>query len=269
MSWLREVFGVSKPVIGMVHLPALPGSPLYDAARGREGILEWARRDLHALQDGGIDAVMFCNENDRPYTLRADLVTVATMAAVVGQLRAEIRVPFGIDILWDPIAALAVAQATGALFVREVFTGVYASDMGLWSPSAGEALRYRRAIGAEKVRILFNINAEFAAPLGNRPLAEVARSVAFSSLPDGICVSGPMTGMPVRAEDLRAVKEAVGSLPVFINTGAKHENIADLLPYADGVIVGSSLKVDGITWNPVDPERVRSFMAIVRQLRGE
>ncbi|WP_299288429.1 BtpA/SgcQ family protein [Thermoflexus sp.] len=269
MSWLREVFGVSKPVIGMVHLPALPGSPLYDAARGMEGILERARQDLHALQTGGIDAVMFCNENDRPYALRADPATVAAMAAVVGRLRAEIRVPFGIDILWDPIAALAVAHATGARFVREVFTGVYASDMGLWSPSAGEALRYRRAIGAEGVRVLFNINAEFAAPMGSRPLAEVARSVAFSSLPDGICVSGPMTSLPVRVEDLQAVKEAVGPLPVFINTGARHDNIADLLPHADGVIVGSSLKVDGITWNPVDPERVRSFMAIVRRLRGE
>ncbi|MCS6964040.1 BtpA/SgcQ family protein [Thermoflexus sp.] len=269
MSWLRDVFGVSKPVIGMVHLPALPGSPLYDAGKGMEGILEWARRDLHALQDGGIDAVMFCNENDRPYTLRADPATVAAMAAIVGRLRAEIRVPFGVDILWDPFAALAVAQATGAQFVREVFTGVYASDMGFWSPAVGEVLRYRRAIGAEGVRLLFNINAEFAAPLGSRPLAEVARSVAFSSLPDGLCVSGPMTSVPVRAEDLRAVKEAVGSLPVFINTGARHDNIEELLPFADGVIVGSSLKVDGITWNPVDPERVRSFMAIVRRLRAE
>ncbi|WP_322799276.1 BtpA/SgcQ family protein, partial [Thermoflexus sp.] len=92
-------------------------------------------------------------------------------------------------------------------------------------------------------------------------------SVAFSSLPDGLCVSGPMTSVPVRAEDLRAVKEAVGSLPVFINTGARHDNIEELLPFADGVIVGSSLKVDGITWNPVDPERVRSFMAIVQSIR--
>ncbi len=265
MSWLQEVFGVSKPVIGMIHLPALPGSPLYDAEKGMEGILEWARRDLHALQEGGIDAVMFCN--DRPYTLRADPVAIAAMAAVVGRLREEIRVPFGIDVLWDPIAALAVAHATGARFVREVFTGVYASDMGFWSPSAGEVFRYRRAIGAEGVRLLFNINAEFAAPLGVRPLAEVARSVAFSSLPDALCVSGPMTSVPVRMEDLRAVKEAVGALPVFINTGARHDNIADLLPFADGVIVGSSLKVDGVTWNPVDPKRVRSFMEIVRSIR--
>jgi len=269
MSWLSDLFGISRPVIGMVHLLALPGSPLYDATIGMKGILERARRDLDALQEGGVDGVMFCNENDRPYTLRADPATIAAMAAVVGELRPAIRLPFGIDILWDPLAALAVAHATGASFVREVFTGVYASDMGLWNPSAGEALRYRRAIGAEKVRVLFNINAEFAAPVGNRPLAEVARSVAFSSMPDGICVSGPMTGVPVRAEDLRAVKEVVGSLPIFINTGARHDNLADLLPFADGVIVGSSLKVNGITWNPVDLERVRSFMAVVRQIRGE
>ena len=158
-------------------------------------------------------------------------------------------------------------HATGAQFVREVFTGAYASDMGLWSPSAGEALRYRRAIGADAVRVFFNINAEFAAPLGSRSLAEIARSVVFSSLPDVLCVSGSLTGVPVRIEDLQAVKEAVGTIPVFINTGARHDNIADLLPWADGVIVGSSLKVDGITWNPVDPGRVRAFMDIVRRVR--
>jgi len=268
VSWIQSTFGTAKPVIGMVHLPALPATPLYDAKKGMDEIVARAGADLRALQDGGVDAVMFCNENDRPYTLRVDAVVVATMSAVIGRLRAEIRVPFGVDVLWDPLAAIAIAHSTGAGFVREVFSGVYASDMGLWHPSAGEALRYRRQIGADSVRVLFNINAEFASPLDTRSVADVARSVAFSSLPDGLCVSGPMTGAPVSAENLRAVKAAAPHVPVFINTGARADNIARLLPLADGVIVGSSLKVDGVTWNPVDPERVRAFMQAARLARA-
>lgn len=267
MNWLAEILGVNKPAIGMVHLLPLPGAPQHDAKGGMSKIVEAAQRDLAALQTGGIDAVMFCNEHDRPYTLRADAAVIAAMAFVIGKLRDSLRVPFGVDILWDPRAALAVARASGASFVREIFSGVYSSDMGYWNTDAGGALRYRRQIGAEDVRVIFNINAEFAAPLAPRPLRDIARSVAFSSVPDGICVSGSMTGEPVSAADLRTVRDAVSGIPVFINTGARRENIAELIQHADGAIVGSSLKVEGKTWNPVDQKRVVDFMAVLREAR--
>jgi predicted TIM-barrel enzyme len=118
-------------------------------------------------------------------------------------------------------------------------------------------MRYRRQIGADNVRTLYNINAEFAAPLAPRPLDQVARSVVFSSIPDALCVSGAMTGESVRTEDLLTVRKAVGDVPVFINTGARRDNIAELIQCADGVVVGSGLKIDGMTWNPIDPARVR------------
>ena len=127
--------------------------------------------------------------------------------------RADLSVPFGVDVLWDPVATLAVAKATGARFAREVFTGVFGGDLGLWNTAAGDLFQYRRAIGAENVRLLFTINAEFAAPVAPRPLAAVARSVAFSSLPDALCVSGPITGSPAPLEELRAAKEAAGRSP--------------------------------------------------------
>src|SRR5215212_10994978 len=196
-NWLTELTGAPKPVIGMVHFPALPGTPLYDAAGGMDAIREWVRRDLEALQAGGIHAVMFCNENDRPYRLDADVASVAAMADVIGSLRSEVSVPFGVNILWDPIATLALAAATGAVFCREIFTGAFAGDFGLWVRSAGDAWRYRRQVGAEHVRLLFNINAEFAAPLAPRPIGEVARSVVFSSNPDAVCVSGGITSQSV------------------------------------------------------------------------
>src|SRR5437773_7737142 len=119
----------------MVHLPALPGSPLYDADRGMALVRERTLADLQALQTAGFDGVMFCNENDRPYVFAPGPETAAAMSAVVGELREAISVPFGIDVLWDPRAALAVAQATGAAFVREVLTGAYGSDFGLWNTS--------------------------------------------------------------------------------------------------------------------------------------
>ena len=117
------MFGAGKPVIGMVHLGALPGTPLHDAERGLEGLVEHAARDLEALQTAGFDAVMFGNENDRPYEFDVDTASTATMAYVIGRLRDRIGVPFGVNVLWDPMSTLALAAATGAAFVREIFTG--------------------------------------------------------------------------------------------------------------------------------------------------
>lgn len=267
MKWIQDVFGVNKPAIGMVHFLPLPTAPHYDAAGGMGKIIDSARRDLDALQRGGIDAVMFCNENDRPYSLSADPAIVAAMAFAIGVLSSEVHVPFGVDVLWDPCAALAIAHASGGQFVREIFTGAYSSDMGIWNTNAGASLRYRRQIDGGNIRVLFNINAEFAAPLAPRPLRDVAKSVVFSSLPDAVCVSGAMTGEVVSVENLTTVKEVAGEVPVFINTGARGDNIARLIQNADGVIVGSSLKVGGNTWNPVDASRVKDFMAALRQAR--
>jgi len=232
-------------------------------------IRDWVRRDIAALQAGGIDAVMYCNENDRPYRLDADAASIAAMADVVAATRGELSVPFGVNVLWDPRATLAVAKATGASFAREIFTGAFAGDFGLWVRSAGDAHRYRREIGAEDVRLIFNVNAEFAAPLAPRPIPEVARSVVFSSSPDAICISGPITSQPVDGSALADVTEAVrgSGIPILVNTGFKSENAAELLPHADGAIVGSSLKVDGVTWNPVDSGRVSDLMEIVRRER--
>lgn len=267
MPWLHELFGVAKPIVGMIHLPPLPGTALYDDAAGMAGIIASARRDAEALQEGGIDAVMFGNEGDRPYRTRVGPETIAAVAAVVAVVAPDLAVPFGVDVLWDPRATLAVAKATGARFAREVFTGTFAGDLGLWDTAAGDVFQYRRAIGAERVRLLFTINAEFAAPVAPRPLAAVARSVAFSSLPDALCVSGPITGSPAPLEELRAAKGAAGDTPVFANTGVRQETIAETLAIADGCIVGTALKVGGSTWNPVDPRRVRDLMTAARTAR--
>jgi len=250
----------------MAHLPPLPGAPLYDEAGGPDAIVEAVRRDVEILTASGFDAVLFCNEGDRPYQLSATYEGVAMMARVVAEVAPRDR-PFGVDYLWDAQAALSVAAATGASFIREVATGVYESDMGLWTPDAGALLRRRRELHAEHVAVFMNITPEFASTLGTRDLATTARSVSVSSLADAILVSGPMAGAEPSLDAVRAAKSGCGDTPVFANTGVKSTNVREFLGVADGVIVGSDLKVDGGTWNPVDAERAERFMAEVRQVR--
>ncbi|MEQ9037710.1 MAG: BtpA/SgcQ family protein [Silicimonas sp.] len=267
MTRFQTLFSTRKPVIGMVHLGALPGSPLHDAKAGLEGLVTAARSDLAALQDAGFDAVMFGNENDRPYEFDVDTASTATMAFVIGQLRREISVPFGVNVLWDPLSTVALAAATGASFCREIFTGTYASDMGPWTPDAGKAMRYRDRLGRSDLAMLFNVSAEFADSLDRRSLPDRARSAVFSSIPDAVLVSGAITGEAARMEDLEAVKAVLPDVPVMANTGVKHDTVADVLKIADGCIVGSALKVDGDTWKAIDPERARDFMDRVRNAR--
>jgi hypothetical protein len=256
-----------KVVIGMAHIGALPGSPLYDAQGGMSRLIDGVIADITALQAGGVDAIMFGNENDRPYQLHAPAEGVAAMSAVVSTVKPLLKVPFGVNYLWDPVASVAVAAATGARFVREIMTGLFASDMGLWNPDCASAVRLRRTLGRDDLKLLFNINAEFAHSLDQRPIELRARSAVFSSLADAILVSGPLTGQSVNASDLRRVAEAVPGVPVFANTGVNVDNVADILSVASGVIVGTHFKVNGNTWNPVDGARVKRFMEVVEHLR--
>jgi membrane complex biogenesis BtpA family protein len=261
---VAELFGVHKPVIAMAHLPPLPGTPLYDEVAGPQAIVDSVRRDVEILTSSGFDGIMFCNEGDRPYQLKATFEGVAMMARVVAEVAPRDR-PFGVDYLWDADAALAVAAVSGGSFIREVATGVYESDMGLWAPDAGKLLRYRRQLDAGNVAVFMNITPEFGSTLGTRDIATTARSVSVSSLADAILVSGPMAGAEPTLEAVSAAKRGCGDgTPVFANTGVKSINVKDFLAVADGAIVGSDLKVDGGTWNPVDPDRATRFMSEVR-----
>jgi membrane complex biogenesis BtpA family protein len=190
------------------------------------------------------------------------------MAYVIGELRKSITVPFGVNVLWDPMSSVALAAATGAAFVREIFTGTYASDMGPWTPDAGAAMRYRNCLGRSDLAMLYNVSAEFADSLDRRPLPDRARSAVFSSIPDAVLVSGQITGEAARMEDLEGVKRVLPTTPVLANTGVKHATVAEVFRIADGCVVGSALKVDGHTWNAVDADRAADFMARVRAARG-
>ena len=212
-NWLRDMFGVEKPIIGMCHLMALPGDPAYDGTAGMLAVVDDARANLNALQAGGVDAIMFSNEFSLPYLTKVECVTVAAMARVIAELYDEISIPFGVNVLWDPYASLDLAVATGATFVREIFTGVYASDFGLWDTNCGAIVRHQYAIGAKDVRLFFNILPEAATYLANRDIVSVARSTVFNTGPDALCISGLTAGEETSTATLRLVKNALPDVP--------------------------------------------------------
>lgn len=255
-----------KTVIAMAHIGALPGAPLYDADGGMQKLIDGVTADIEKLQAGGVDAIMFGNENDRPYELTGSVESIAAMTAVVSAVKPILKVPFGVNYLWDPYATVAIAVATGASFAREIFTGLFASDMGLWEPNAAKALRLRRQLARPDLKLLFNINAEFASSLDSRPIAMRAKSAVFSSLADVLLVSGPLTGQPAEMSNLKAVRDALPDTPLLANTGVNIDNVADIMSLADGCVIGTHFKVDGDTWKAVDAARVQRFMDKLRSL---
>lgn len=267
MSWISDIFNVKKPVIAMVHLEALPGDPSYDPQKGMEWVVESAREDMLALQNGGVNAVMFSNERSLPYLTKVEAITVVSMARVITEVSDELNIPFGVNVLWDPVASIDLAVATGAKFVREIFTGVYASDFGLWNTNCGKVIRHQYAIHGQDVKLLFNIFPEASVYLANRSPESIAQSTVFNTLPDGLCVSGLTAGVETNSQLLKKIKLSIPDIPVFANTGVNLSNIEEQLEIADGVIVGTALKREGYIWNRVDTERTKEFMQKAKKIQ--
>jgi membrane complex biogenesis BtpA family protein len=267
-AWLDQMFPVTKPVIAMLHLTALPGDPGFDSAAGIRAIVDRAARELDDLQEGGVDGVLISNEFSLPYLTKTEPITAISMARIIGELLPRLVVPYGVNVLWDGRASIDLAVATGASFVREIFTGVYASDFGLWNTNIGEVARHRARIGGAGVKLFFNIVPESAVYLAERDLASITASTVFATAPDALCVSGLTAGAPTDLQSLTIVKGAARDVPVFVNTGVRAHNVADQLAIADGAIVGTYFKRDGVFENPVDRDRVVELTSAAREFRA-
>ena len=265
--WTEEVLHTKKPIIAMLHLDALPGDPYYDDNTGMKQVIEDARKDLHALQDGGVDAIMFSNEFSLPYLTDVRCETVAAMGYIIGVLSPEIKVPFGVNVLWDAKKSIDLAKAVGASFVREIFTGVYGSDFGVWNTNVGDTIRHQRAVHAENIKLMFNIVPEAAAYIGNRSIESIAKSTVFNNRPDALCVSGLTAGVETDSAILKRVKSVVPDTVVVANTGVRPSNVKEQLSIADAAVVGTTFKFDGKFENHVDQTRVKEFMTIVKDFR--
>lgn len=267
MNWLMELTKTDKAVIAMCHLQALPGDPYFDKDKGMNYVLQKAREDLNALQDGGVDAIMFSNEFSLPYLTDVKPVTVAAMANIIGELKPEIKIPYGVNVLWDAKKSIDLAIATGAKFVREIFTGVYGSDFGLWNTDVGETIRHQRAVNAENVKLLFNIVPESAKYIVDRDVCQIAKSTVFVGRPDALCVSGLTAGTPTDFAALKRVKETVPDTVVLANTGVNKDNYKEQLSIADGAVIGTAFKFDGKFENMVDIDRVKELMNKIKEFR--
>lgn len=246
-------------LIGVIHLPALPGSPR--ASLGLDECLESARRDVAALLAGGADGVIVENFHDAPFFAEVvPPITVAAMTAICRELRGAIAVEMGINVLRnDAAAALAIAVASDANFIRvNVHTGAMLTDQGIISGRAAETLRLRRQLGAERVRILADVRVKHAVPIGPQRIEDAVADAVERGLADGVIVTGTATGAAAMPEDVRRAATAT-SAPVYVGSGISAGNAGQYVPPAAGVIVGSWLKVDGIVSNPVDAARVRAL----------
>ena len=247
-------------LIGVVHLRPLPGSP-----RGREsldGIVKAALRDARALVEGGMTALLVENFGDAPFSPgRVSPATVAAMTRCAGAIRdAFPGVPLGVNVLRnDGLAALAVAAATGATFIRvNVLAGVAATDQGMVEGIAYELMRERARLGAD-VRVLADVHVKHATPLGSTDPARAARDLVERALADGLIVTGVATGAPADPSEVKAVRGAAPATPLWIGSGVTPGTVSGALGAADGVIVGTALKRGGVATAPVDIRRVRAL----------
>ena len=270
-----STFGASKPVVGMVHLPPLPGAPRYDPERGRERLHEVARRDAERLAAGGVDAVMVENFGDAPfYPDDVPKHVVAELSSLARTVREAADLPVGVNVLRnDGAAAVAVAAAAGGAFVRvNVHVGARVTDQGILEGRAHETTRLRERIDAAGVRILADVDVKHSAPLADE--AYEAESLAESTergLADGIVVSGARTGRTTALADVERAVERRDDLgtdtPVLVGSGVTAGTVGEFLSVADGVVVGTALKEGGETTNPVSVGRVEELVAAADRVR--
>ena len=267
---IAAIFGRRKAVIGVIHLHALPGSPDYDGAE-MDSLMRTALDEAERYRAGGIDGLIVENHGDIPFAKPDELgpETAACMAVITQAVRLASGLPVGVNVLANgAVAALAVAKAAGAAFVRVTqWANAYVAKEGFIEGRAGAAARYRAWLRAREVAIFADVHVKHGAHAitGDRPIQELARDVEFFDA-DVAIATGQRTGDAATLDELRAIAAGT-SLPVAVGSGVNPDNVGDILGVADAVIVASYLKRDGVWWNEVDPERLAVFMRAVAKAR--
>jgi len=267
MDWLKSVFGTEKVVIASLYLPPLPGSPDYSPGTPPRGLISAARREVENLVAGGMDAIVFGNQQDRPWKVGVGPETVAMMTRIIHEAVQGFSIPFGITVFWDDLAAIAVAKATGASFVRGVFRGTYVGEMGLLTMNAADALRFRSAIDGTAIKLMFFLRPILCELVTPRSLRAQVKDALWGSKPDAFTLGGPIPGQAPAFDELRTVKELAKDVPVFMNNGGSAQNLAQVFENADGLVIGTHLREDNVSWKPFDRRKVAEFMRLAEQYR--
>lgn len=266
MSSFSTLFKKPKPVIGCIHLKALPGAPLYEGKIG--SIIEQALSECELFQAQGMEGLIIENFGDKPfYPGRLGAETIAAFTAVGKEIMRQAKIPVGINALRnDAIGALSIATAIEANFIRvNVHMHAVVCDQGIITGQAYETLRFKNKLNSS-VQIWADVNVKHAVPLANIDLVQETEDMCQRGLVDAVIVSGNATGKATSLDDLKTVKKA-SSVPVVIGSGMSLDNIEMLMPHTDGFIVGSYFKKDAIATNELDSQRIKDFMAAVRQHR--
>lgn len=264
---MDDLFGTSKPIIGMLHLDPLPGSPIYNG-EGLDNVIEAVLKEAELLVKGGVNGLEVENFKDPSYDPNtAPAETIASIAVIANEIRKQfVDIPFGVCLLADPIASIAVAHVTKCEFVRATFFTEAAIDVsGIAVRNPHQILRYRKFLDPS-IKIFADIHIKHSAPLGQRPIEESAYDAAYF-LADAVILSGKHTGFETPLEDVKKVKSVLPDFPVFIGSGTSLKNAEGLLKYADGAIVGTAFKMEGKSENNVESKRVIKFMDKVAEVR--
>lgn len=257
---VQTEYGRDHLLVGCVHTLALPGTPLYDRSGGMRKIVKQAKEEARILEEAGFHALLYTNESDMPYEANMPVEVVAAMTEVIAECQAQTKLPHGVNMLIDPPASIAVAHATSGRFVRAFLTGLLAGDIGMMTPDGARALRLRANLGAENIRIICNVTPGFSINLDTRPVEQHASGAVFIGLADVVCVGGPAAGKEADISVIERVARQVPDTPVAVGTGVAEENIARLSEVADIFIIGTSIKKDRQTLNPVDPKRAHALV---------
>lgn len=261
MTTWAQLLKKKKPlVIGMLHLPALPGSPQF--AGDMDAIRKLLIADTKALTEGGVDALMMENFGDVPFCAgRVDAETVAIMTALAADVKRTSKLPLGINVLRnDGESALAIAVAVGAQFIRvNVLSGARVTDQGVIQGISYNLLRLRSRLGANDIGIMADVDVKHSAALAPRDIIDEVEDTIKRGLADAVIVSGAGTGKKADPHKVANVAKAAGSIPVFLGSGVDVKNV-DSYGAARGFIVGTAFKKDGKVHTPVDVKRVQAFM---------
>ena len=268
---IEAIFGRRKAVIGVVHSLPLPGAPSYDGMPMAD-VTAFAVDEARRYADGGVDGLIVENHGDIPFAKPEHLgpETAACMAVMTAAVVQAVKLPVGVNVLANgAVQAIAVAVAAGAVFVRvNQWANAYVANEGFVEGPAAEATRFRARLHGRAIRIFADVHVKHGAHAitADRSIAELARDVEFFDA-DAAIATGQRTGDAATIEELRTIAAGT-ALPVLVGSGVNPDNVGDIFGVADAVIVASYLKQDGVWWNPVDPARLRRFMAAVEQARG-
>lgn len=267
MNTFDVIFGVSKPVIGVVHLKPLPGAPLYEGM-SVDDIAKNAVGKAKLLVENGVDGLVIENFGDKEFLKKVGPEVVAAMTYCAKEIRNTVDVPIGMCVLQaDIIASLAICKAVGAKFIRAgYYTEVAVNDLGFMEGCAGEALRYRKNLGLD-TKIFVDIHVKHSYPLMQRPIEDSAEDAVERGLADAITITGNRTGGQTNIKDVISVRNAMPDVPLIVGSGVTIDNVDLYLDYVNALIVATSFNVDGKVEGDLDPQRISAFMTKMKDYR--